>query len=138
MAPLPKDPHLGELSERRINRRLVLNLLLSFLSSGRREPRRLALLGLLAGTALIAFFAVLEDVVNRDPLVRIDDAIFHVLQSLRTAPLDRVMVAITELGDWVVTTAVTLVALFWLVWQRTVARRSTYVLVFWSQVFFHF
>jgi membrane-associated phospholipid phosphatase len=128
MAPLPKDPHLGELSERRINRRLVLNLLLSFLSSGRQEPRRLALLGLLAGTALIAFFAVLEDVVNRDPLVRVDDAIFHVLQSLRTAPLDRVMVAITELGDWVVTTAVTLVALFWLIWQRN--RRTALYLCF--------
>jgi len=66
----------------------------------------------------MAFFAVLEDVVNRDPLVRVDDAIFHVLQSLRTVPLDRVMVGISELGDWVVTTAVTLVALFWLMWRR--------------------
>ena len=118
MSPLPQDPHLGALSEPRINRHLVLNLLLSFLSSERREPRRLALLGILAGTALMAFFAVLEDVVTRDPLVRVDDAIFHVLQSLRTAPLDRVMVGITELGDWVVTTAVTLVALFWLIWRR--------------------
>ncbi len=75
-------------------------------------------MALLAGAALIAFFAVLEDVVNRDPLVRIDDAIFHLLQSLRTAPLDRVMVAITELGDWVVATAVTIVALLWLIWHR--------------------
>jgi hypothetical protein len=56
-------------------------------------------MGLPTGVALIAFFAVLEGVVNRDPLVRIDDGIFHALQSLRTAPLDRVMVAITERGD---------------------------------------
>ncbi len=122
MAPLPQDPHPGALWEPRINRCSFLNPLLSVLNSGRREPRRLALLGLLAGTALMAFFAVLEDVVTRDPLVRVDDAIFHALQSLRTAPLDRVMVAITELGDWVVITAVTLVALFWLIWrwnQRT-------------------
>lgn len=75
----------------------------------------------------MAFFAVLEDVVNRDPLVRVDDAIFHVLQSLRTAPLDRVMVGITELGDWVVTTAVTLVSLFWLIWRRN--RRPAPLLV---------
>ena len=128
MSSLPTDPHPGELSERRINRRLVLNLLLSFLGSEGREPRRLALMGLLAGVALIAFFAVLEDVVNRDPLVRIDDAIFHALQSVRTAPLDRVMVAITELGDWVVTTAVTLVALLWLIWQRN--RRTALYLCF--------
>ncbi len=128
MSPLPKDPHLGESSERRINRRLILNLLLSFFSSERREPRRLALLGILAGTALMAFFAVLEDVVNRDPLVRLDDAIFHVLQSLRTAPLDRVMVGITELGDWVVTTAVTLVTLFWLIWRRN-RRTALYLCV---------
>jgi undecaprenyl-diphosphatase len=75
-------------------------------------------LGLVVAVALIAFFAVLEDVVTGDPLVRIDDALFHRLQSLRTPTLDRAMVGVTELGDWVVSSAVTVVAVLWLVWHR--------------------
>ena len=75
----------------------------------------------------MAFFAVLEDVVNRDPLVRLDDAIFHVLQSLRTAPLDGVVVGITELGDWVVTTAVTCLTIR-LIWRRN-RRTALYLCV---------
>jgi hypothetical protein len=35
-----------------------------------------------------------------------------------TASLDRAMVVIMELGDWVVTTAVTLAALIWLLWRH--------------------
>lgn len=128
MSPLPTDPHLGELSEHGANRRQLSHLLLAFLGPEGREPRRLALMGLLAGVALIAFFALLEDVVNRDPLVRVDDAVFHALQSRRTAQLDCVMVAITELGDWVVTTAVTMVALLWLIWLRS-RRTAAYLCV---------
>jgi membrane-associated phospholipid phosphatase len=93
-------------------------LLVSFMGTEGREPRRLAIMGLVMGGALIAFFAVLEDVLTRDPLVRVDDAVFHLLQSLRTASLDRAMVMTTELGDWVVTTAVTLAALIWLLWRH--------------------
>ena len=59
----------------------------------------------------MAFLAVLVGRGQSRPPVRVDYAIFHVLQSLRTALADRVMVGITELGDWVVTTAVTLVTL---------------------------
>jgi membrane-associated phospholipid phosphatase len=93
-------------------------LLVLFTGTEGREPRSLAILGLVMGGALVAFFAVLEDVLTRDPLVRIDDAVFHLLQSLRTASLDRAMVVTTELGDWVVTTAVTLAALIWLLWRH--------------------
>ncbi len=75
-------------------------------------------MGLLAGGALLAFFAVVEDVVTRDPLVRVDDSVFHALQSMRTASLDGLIVSTTELGDWLVTTAVAVVAFLWLIWRR--------------------
>lgn len=80
--------------------------------------RGLAVLGFLAAGALLAFVAVLEDVVSGDPLVRADAALFHALQSLRGASLDRVMVAIAELGDGRVTTAAAVAALIWLLGRR--------------------
>jgi magnesium-transporting ATPase (P-type) len=92
--------------------------LLALLDPQRKEARSLAVLGLLVAGALLVFFGVLEDVITGDPLVRADAALFHLLQSLRTAPLDRVMVVITELGDGAVTTTVTAVAFFWFIWRR--------------------
>jgi membrane-associated phospholipid phosphatase len=118
MRPLPAQAPTSEPPLGASKRRWLSQPFFSLIGGHWREVCRLVIMELLAGAALIAFFAVLEDVVNRDPLVRIDQAIFHVLQSLRTGPLDRVMVAITELGDWVVTTAVTMVALFWFIWHR--------------------
>jgi undecaprenyl-diphosphatase len=63
---------------------------------------------LLVGAAWL-FFCILEDVVTGDPLLLADSAIYHVIQELRTAPSDAVMIAITELGDTTVVAAVTLV-----------------------------
>jgi magnesium-transporting ATPase (P-type)/membrane-associated phospholipid phosphatase len=84
----------------------------------RGEARSLAVMGFLTATGLLVFFAVLEDVVTGDPLVRADAALFHFLQSLRGVPLDRIMVAITELGDGRVTAAVAVAALYWFVARR--------------------
>ena len=42
---------------------------------------------------------IIEDLINADPLVRADAAVFHFFQSLRSDCIDQVMVAITELGD---------------------------------------
>gem|GEM_PF-15190 len=102
--------------------------------------RSLAVAGFLVAGALLAFFAVLEDVASGDPLVRADASLFHFLQTLRGASLDRVMVAITELGDGRVTIAVAIAALFWLIGRRrwraalyggaAVAGASIFVLVF--------
>ncbi len=64
------------------------------------------------------FLGVLEDVVSGDPLVRVDMAIYRMLQALRTPAGDALMIAITELGDTVVALSVTVMALLWLVWQR--------------------
>lgn len=63
---------------------------------------------LLVGAAWL-FFCILEDVVTGDPLLLADSAIYDVIQELRTAPSDAVMIAITELGDTTVVAAVTLV-----------------------------
>lgn len=74
-----------------------------------------------AGVVVVAawlFFGVLEDVVSGDPLVRVDTAIFQSLQALRTPAGDALMIGITELGDTVVTTSVTIVVFLWLVGQR--------------------
>lgn len=64
------------------------------------------------------FFGVLEDVISHDPLVDVDVFVYHLLQALRTPAADRVMVAITELGDVQVLLPVILVALAWFIAQR--------------------
>lgn len=64
------------------------------------------------------FFGVLEDVVSHDPLVEVDVFVYHMLQALRTPIVDRMMVAITELGDVQVLLPVILVALMWFIAQR--------------------
>jgi undecaprenyl-diphosphatase len=53
--------------------------------------------------ALIAagwgFLGVLQDVLAKDPLVIVDQGVYHFFQSLRTPWADNLFVAITELGD---------------------------------------
>lgn len=92
--------------------------ILSVLDPAREELQGLAVLGALLVGGVWGFLGVLEDVVSGDPLVRADDAVFRLLQSLRTVWADQVMVAITELGDELVTAAVAIAALLWLVWRR--------------------
>jgi undecaprenyl-diphosphatase len=91
---------------------------LELLDPSRSDIRGLAFLAaLLIGSAWL-FFGILEDVVSGDPLVRADAAIYQALQELRTVPGDTAMLAITELGDPVVVTAVTIAVLLWLAWKR--------------------
>ena len=68
------------------------------------DPTRPESAGLLAAALLVlgggwAFFGLLEDVLENDPLVLLDHAVFSTLQGLRTNWLDHAMVAITELGS---------------------------------------
>lgn len=84
-----------------------------------REARAL----LMGATVLIGslwlFFGILEDVLSGDPLVQANVAVFHFLQSLRTAWGDRVMIAVTEMGDTMVTSTVAGATLAWLLWKRS-------------------
>jgi undecaprenyl-diphosphatase len=63
---------------------------------------------ILIGT-IISFTALLEDVTTRDAVVRFDQSFGHFLQSLRTSWTDTAMVAVTMLGDWPVTSALSMV-----------------------------
>jgi undecaprenyl-diphosphatase len=103
-------------------------IIFSLLDPSRPQLRGIALLALLLVAAAWLFLGILEDVVSGDPLVRVDTAIYHALQDLRTAPGDSAMIAITELGDPVVVIAVTIVVFLWLAWRRA-WRTAAYWLV---------
>lgn len=85
---------------------------------GRSEARVLLLWAGVVIASAWAFFSVMEDVVQGDPLLQIDGVIYRALQDLRTPTGDTFMIAMTELGDSVVTTTVTIVVFLWLAWQR--------------------
>ncbi|NEJ90010.1 phosphatase PAP2 family protein [Rhizobium leguminosarum] len=90
----------------------------SLLDPERSEARVLALMLVLLGGAAWVFFGVLEDVINGDPLVLADSAIYNALQEVRTPAGDAIMIGITELGDTRVVVAVTAIVLLWLLWRR--------------------
>lgn len=56
------------------------------------------------------FLGLLEDVVSGDPLVAVDGRVFRMLQVLRSPWGDAGLIALTELGDRVVITAVAIMA----------------------------
>lgn len=71
------------------------------------DPRDPRLLGGIIWSALlilavIGFAGVIEDVLTGDPLTLADVSVSQFVQSVRTEPLDRIMVVITEFGDGVV------------------------------------
>lgn len=82
--------------------------------------RTLLLLGVILVAAVAGFAKVLEDVATRDALVQADLAINHLMQSLRTPWADGLMVVLTSLGDTVVTVAVALAAIAWMVGRRAI------------------
>ena len=88
------------------------------LDPARPDARLLAMLVLVLIASAWLFLGILEDVVSGDPLVRADTAIFNAFQAIRTASGDRLMIALTELGDTFVVMAVAAAGLAWLVWQR--------------------
>lgn len=82
------------------------------------ESPALLVLAVLLVLAAWGFYGILEDVVSRDTLVRIDSSVYHLLQGLRTPVVDNFMVTLTELGDAVVALIVVVSVLLWLVWLR--------------------
>jgi len=103
--------------------------LFSDLYDPKRPPARALIiwLGLLVA-AMWLFLGVLEDVVNKDPLVYAGQAVFHFLQQLRTPLGDMIMVGITELGDVSVTLPLAVAVFVYLIWRRA-WRDSLYWLV---------
>ena len=82
---------------------------------------------LLAG--MLGFLGVLEDLISGNPLVRADTAINHLVQSLRTQPIDNIMVMITSMGDALplIATAAALIGLLLLqrAWRTAAAAALT-------------
>lgn len=92
--------------------------IVALLDPDHREARALASMAILLILGGWGFFTILEDVIAREALVRADSSIFNALQALRTPWGDRIMVAITELGDANVTIPVVLGGVGWLLWRR--------------------
>jgi undecaprenyl-diphosphatase len=116
-------PRLGRLANRLdawavTGDRWPQRLMRSLLEPGERELRGLVVAVAVLVATLWLFFAILEDVVSGDPLVRADAAIFGLLQNLRSPWADSLMVSVTELGDPVMVIGVTLAVLLWLLSQR--------------------
>jgi membrane protein DedA with SNARE-associated domain/membrane-associated phospholipid phosphatase len=84
------------------------------------RPATLALLGTLTVLmlALAVFFKVLEDVITRDSLVRADHAINIFLGALRNPWTDPFLIGVTSLGDTLVTGAMALLLVGWMLLQR--------------------
>lgn len=68
------------------------------------DPNRRGFVGLVFWSAvliaaIVGSMGVLEDLVTGDPLVRADVAINHLVQGLRSEPIDALMVLLTAMGD---------------------------------------
>jgi undecaprenyl-diphosphatase len=90
----------------------------SLVDPAQNETRGLALAAIILITAIWLFLGVLEDVVSKDPLVRADSALYALLQGLRSPVGDAILIAVTELGDNLVVTSVTIAVLIWFAFQR--------------------
>lgn len=96
-----------------------LRWLFSDLFDPTRPPARALIvwLGMLI-VSMWLFLGVLEDLLDRDPLVYAGQAIFHYLQQLRTPLGDAIMIGITELGDAAVTLPLAVSVLLFLFLRR--------------------
>ena len=95
-------------------RRAVFNLL----DPSRPDAGGLALLALMLVGAAWLFLGILENVADGDPLVSLDNSIYHALQNLRTPPGDAAMIVFTELGDSAVVIVVTGIVFLWFAGKR--------------------
>lgn len=77
--------------------------------------------------AIWGFSGVLQDVLDKDPLVVVDQAVYNYFQALRTPWMDSFFVAVTELGDAFVN-----VSLFCAVLLVLLARRCYRAAGFWA------
>ena len=90
----------------------------ALLDPNRQETTALAIFTIVLVGAAWVSLGVLEDVATGDPLVRMDAAVYHFLQGLRTPWIDRLVIGITELGDKSVVAALAVAVLLWLVVRR--------------------
>jgi membrane protein DedA with SNARE-associated domain/membrane-associated phospholipid phosphatase len=116
-------PWVQRLRDDAVARSRQRSTLLARLTLALLDPARSNSHALLLGTVLLLgagwlFLGVLEDVISRDVLVQVDLSVFHFLQDLRTASVDRLMIVITEMGSVGVLLPLAIVVALWLAWRR--------------------
>ena len=99
-------------------RPLRIRDMVQWITSGKSPKWTLMLAMVLVVGGLWLFFWVLEDVLGHEHLGVADMVVYHVVQSLRSPAVDRLMVIATELGDAQVLLPVMLVALAWFLVHR--------------------
>lgn len=124
---------------RRVARLVMLRLARRFPRFGRRllrtvgandpEFTTLAMLALLLVASVWLFAGVLQDVIANDPLILADTALFAFLQSLRTAPVDAAMTALSVLNGYSVGLMVAAAVLVWLAFQRSWRTAAWWIVV---------
>jgi undecaprenyl-diphosphatase len=85
-----------------------------------RNPRSIMIL-VFAAVAITAFIALVRLSVSyfaQTSIMNMDISVHNLMQDLRNAPADQLMVAITMLGDGVVMIALGLAMIAWLAWRR--------------------
>lgn len=127
-------PWVQRMRDHAVARSRQHSTLLARLTLALLDPARPNSPALLLGTVLLLaagwlFFGVLEDVLSRDTLLQVDLAIFHFLQQVRTASVDRLMIVVTEMGSVGVLLPLAIVVTLWLSW-----RRSWHTAVYWIGV----
>jgi undecaprenyl-diphosphatase len=91
---------------------------LALLDPARAEIKALLPLAAVLLSGAWIFLRILENIVDGDPLLAADLAIFQLLQSLRTNWGDEAMVRLSELGDGAVTVPIAIVVFLWLDFHR--------------------
>jgi len=116
------SPRAGEMTQAMLawgRRYPVVNRLVGgLLDPSLPEFRALLFFAVLLIGAAWLFTGVLEDVVSGEPLVRVDQGFYQMMQALRTPWADRFMVLVTEFGDSRVIGLLAAVVLVWLLWRR--------------------
>lgn len=90
----------------------------ALLDPNHREAKGLTLLGLVLIAAVALFVLTLEALGSPGLMRGLDEYVYHALQDLRSAPLDRLMVIVTELGDGRLLSALVVAIAGWLLLRR--------------------
>jgi membrane protein DedA with SNARE-associated domain len=85
-----------------------------------QHPGSLAIIlfAAVAVTALIAFIHIMSSVFGQSTLIDADLSVHNMMQDLRNAPADEIMVMVTMLGDGFVMIAMAIAMVAWLLWRR--------------------
>lgn len=117
---------LWQLMQKRVALRWFTEILSS---SGRPADHTQLTLFIFAVVSGVLFFVIVASIVSHSYITEVNYPFFSLLQSLRLAWLDKIMVAITLLGDEKTMLVATALFFFWLVWKK-----YWYIAIHWCAV----